>query len=271
MTLKEASKKLERKCQVHRIYVYEFQRGDQRNVMPVITEHVRTQLEFDPVSEYEFFRARATHPNAAFGNSFHGFHNQVSVTVRHDTKEVKFGPSGHLIMSEQGIRLGPALMASVIEWLKSQDVSAYTIDPGWLSSVDAKTIEARVQRNKFYMAFGFQLSNYERTELGIDVVDGSFTATNVGALSVPDRYKNMLQPWETFELGLRSERECGVQNVAELKLVDQWAYGKWFMQLLLRLWKRPLRFNTRHKHPVKPWEVKLPVPKNGDENEKDAG
>lgn len=263
MNLKEASKRLEGKCQVQRLYVYEFQQGDQRHVLPVITEHVRTLLEYGLGGEYEFFRARATHPGAAYGTSFHTYHNQVSVTVCHSTKEVKFGPWGQLIMAERGIRLGPALMATVIDWLKTQKLSAYTIDSGWLSNADARTKTDQIQRNRFYLAFGFQLANFDKTKTGLDVVDGSFTAINVGALSVPTRYQNMLQPWKTFEYDLRSEREDGVRNLTELKLIDQWSYKKWCMKLLLKIWQRPFLFGTRHMHPVKPWEVKLPIPENG--------
>jgi len=263
MPLKEASKQLERKCQVHRLFMYEFQRNDQRYLLPVITEHAHTELEL-PEGVFQFFRARATHPCAPFEKSFHGTHNQISVTVCHGTRKVKFGPWGDILMTERGIGLGPCLMACVIEWLKAQELGEYSIDQGKLVSSDANTELKRFQRNRFYEAFGFQLSDSDGKVIGLDVKDGSFTADNVGALSVPERYQGMLRPWEQFEPKLRAERAAGVRHLNELKKLDGWAYGRWFLKLLMRGWKIPVALETRHKHPLKAWEVDLRVPKPGD-------
>lgn len=256
LTLKQASKRLENLCQAQHLMVFEHHNGVGRVVIPVLTEHVRTALDQGPAEQYEFFRARATHA-AATKADFHICHNQVSATVCHITKSVRFGPSGQLIMGRRGIGLGPSLMAAVITWLENAAIATYTIEPGDLSHVDAKTESERHQRNKFYMAFGLSLWASVSSTTGLDVVDGHFGAVNVGALSVPERYKNRLQPWKTFEHDLRSEREQGVENRAKLKDIDKWTNGKsWFGRLLLTFLKWPLCFQTRHKHPLKAWEVK---------------
>lgn len=167
-------------------------------------------------------------------------------------------------MTEPGVGLGPCLMACVIDWLKKQQLDDYSIDPGKLASNDAKTELLRIQRNRFYQAFGFQLTDSYGQATGLEVIDGSFTAVNVGVLSVPERYQDMLQPWEKFEPDLRAERAAGLQNLNVLKELDRWAYGRWFLKLLMRGWKIPVALETRHKHPLKAWEVDLRVPKSGD-------
>lgn len=252
--LKNAAYRLEKLCQVQHLLVYEYQTGTYRIVTPVITEHVHTGLDQGPADQYEFFRARATHRQAINAN-FHICHNQVSVTVCHQTETVKFGPSGQLIMEKRGIGLGPSLMACVIDWLLARGISHYAIDPGSLAGVDASNDNDRLQRNRFYKAFGFRLSNWNGTQVDLDVVDGTFTADNVGALSVPERYKRRLQYWPTFESNLRDERQLGVESLAEHKCIDEWTHGKsWIGRKILEWWKWPVRFATRHKHPLKEWE-----------------
>jgi len=256
LSLKYASNQLERCCHVKDLLVFEHQIGHRREVIPVITEYTRTALHSGPQGEYEFFRARAAHLGAS-GSTFHTWHNQVSVTVCHKTKQVKIGPTGQLIMNKRGIGLGPALMACVITWLQKHDVHDYTIDPGSLSEVDAKTVAAREQRNRFYMAFGFQLSTISTSLTGIDVVEGNFTAANVGALTVPERYQDQLKPWFVFEDSLKDERESGVRCLDELKTIDRWTHGKsWLGRWLLNYMGWPVRFATRHMHKRKAWEPK---------------
>lgn len=261
MPLREASNQLACKCQVHNLFMYEYQKNDQRYLLPVITEHAHTELEL-PEGTFQFFRARATSPGAR-GKSFTPQDNQISVTVCHGTRKVKFGPWGAIHMTDPGVGLGPCLMACVIEWLKKHGLDDYSIDPGKLSNSDTKTELLRIQRNRFYKAFGFQLTDSDGKAAGLDVIDGSFTADSVAALSVPERYQGMLQPWEKFELTLRAERAAGVRNLNVLKQLDRWAYGRWFLKLLMRGWKIPVALETRHKHPLNAWEVDLRVPKSG--------
>ncbi|MBM5458671.1 GNAT family N-acetyltransferase [Pseudomonas sp. P66] len=243
------------------LLVFEHQIGNRRDVTPVVTEYTRAAVGSAPEGQYEFFRARAVH-SSAMGSSFHGWHNQVSITICHLTKQVKIGPTGQLIMSHRGRGLGPALMACVITWLKERGVPEYTIAPGFLSSVDASSDAAREQRNRFYMAFGFVLSKYDGTQTGLDVVEGSFTAENVGALTVPDRYQDRLKPWFDFEDELKDERESGVRCLAELKAMDQWTHNKSsFGRWLLRIMGWPVGFATRHLHKRKPWEPEQPGPR----------
>ncbi|UMZ11910.1 hypothetical protein I9018_31345 [Pseudomonas sp. MPFS] len=256
MSMKDVSHQLELLCQVKHMFIFEYQVGSFRKVIPVITEHVRTSLNSSQQGQYEFFRARATHDHAITGD-FHPYHNSVSVTLCHVTKQIKIGPTGELIMGTQGIRLGPSLMSCVLTWLKKQRVDDYTIDPGTLSRVDAETTKDREQRNRFYMAFGFTLHNWDKSITGLDVVDGAFTAENVGALSVPERYQNMLQPWKAFHYDLQFEREIGVSSLCELRDIDQWTHSKsWVGRWLLRRWGWPVRFLTRHLHPRNSWESK---------------
>lgn len=61
MPLREASNQLACKCQVHNLFMYEYQKNDQRYLLPVITEHAHTELEL-PEGTFQFFRARATGP-----------------------------------------------------------------------------------------------------------------------------------------------------------------------------------------------------------------
>lgn len=256
MSLKIASNKLEQLCTVQDLLVFEYKTGFRHVVIPVITEHTKGGIDIDPNGDYEFFRARAAHPGVN-RSSFHIWHNQVSVTLCHKTKQMKVGPTGQLIMNKQGIGLGPALMACVLTWLKNQNVDHYMIDPGSLSSVDADTTSAREQRNRFYMAFGFVLSNWDGSKNGLDVVEGSFTAANVGELYVPERYQGRLKPWFSFERDLQIERECGVYNLIELKDIDTWTHSlTWFGRWLLRMWRWPVPFSTRHKHKRASWEPK---------------
>lgn len=253
-SLKRASNLLEQRCQVRHLLVFESVSGYYRSIIPVVTEHVRTSLDNGPEGQYEFFRARAVHDHAT-NASFHLWHNQVSITLCHVTKQIKVGPTGQLIMATRGIGLGPALMACVLTWLKRQNVNDYTIDPGSLSPVDARTEKDRLQRNRFYMAFGFQLSNWDGSETGPEVVEGSFTAATVADLVIPDRYQTPLKAWSVFARDLADERVSGIQNLQALKDIDRWTHARhWLVRWLLRQWGWPARFTTRHMHPLKAWE-----------------
>ncbi len=224
--LKIASNKFDQLFTIRELFVFEQLVGHRREVIAVITEYTKGTIDIDidihPDGDYEFFRARAAHAGVS-RSSFHKWHNQASVTLCHKTKQVKIGPIGQLIVSKRGIGLGPALMACVIYWLKGQDVDDYIISPGSLSSVDAATDSAREQRNRFYMAFGFTLLDWNGGATGLSVADGSFTALNVAALSVPDRCKDRLKPWSAFENGLKDEGEYGVHTWASLKA---WTVGR---------------------------------------------
>ncbi|MGC5704042.1 hypothetical protein J4P02_27960 [Pseudomonas sp. NFXW11] len=255
MSIKRASNQLEQLCHIKDLLIFEREIGYQREIIPVITEYSCATLDFGAADQYEFFRARGVHTGAR--STFHTWHNQVSVTICHVTCQIKIGPTGQLIMSKQGIGLGPALMACVLTWLQNRGIPDYTVDPGFLSLVDAATPAAREQRNRFYMAFGFTLSNCSGTETGLEVIEGSFTAANVQALSIPDRYQGRLQPWFDFERRLCIERESGALNLVELKSIDWWTYRMtWLGRSLLRVLGWPVQFCTRHKHEPRPWEPK---------------
>src|ERR1700756_4670208 len=146
MSLKQNAMRLEKLCQTQRLLVFQYEELGYQRAIPVLTEYATDGPEEKGKRQYEYFRARATHPQAMTAD-FHMWHNQVSVIICHTTKTVKFGPHGQLIMSLKGKRLGPALMAHVVAWLLRQNCDTYAIDPGSLSRVDAETNDARVQRN----------------------------------------------------------------------------------------------------------------------------
>ena len=254
MSLKPISHQLENLCQVEKLFILEHQTRAGRVLYPVITEHAKSGLDMGNPGQYEFFRAR-TKSDEALHADFHPWWNSISVTVCHTTKAIKIGPTGQLIMHPQNIRLGPNLMACVIKWLERQDIADYTVENGSLSRWDAQNDATRLQRNKFYTAFGFHLVDSSGTQHGLNVVDGTFGAATVGALTIPERYQTGLVPWDKFACALGTEREEGVRNLAELKEVDRFthhksAFGKWLLKLWG--WRRP--FETRHKHPLKDWE-----------------
>ncbi len=254
MSLKPISHQLENLCQIEKLFLLERQTRFGRVLYPLITEHVKSGLDIGSPGQYEFFRAR-TKSDDALHADFHPWWNSISVTVCHTTRAIKFGPTGQLIMHPQNIRLGPNLMACIIKWLQRQDIADYIVENGSLSRVDAQTEAARLQRNKFYTAFGFQLVDSSGTKHGLEVADGTFGAATVGELVIPERYQAGPVPWDKFACALEAEREEGVRNLAELKEVDRFTdrkslFGKW----LLKLWGWRAPFETRYKKPLKSWE-----------------
>lgn len=130
----------------------------------------------------EYFRARAMtfQPRP---EDFCRFLNAISVTVCHETRMVRFGPTFRLDMDRRGIGLGSALMSAVIGWLQSKGFADYRIEQGTLGAADADSDEARLRRNRFYMKFGFQVSSWDGKTKGDDVVEGFFGQDGVGDLS----------------------------------------------------------------------------------------
>lgn len=230
MTIKNEALELEKLCQVHKLFVHEYQVGSEQRQLPVITEHAQ-KYDFNTQSKVsEFYRARAYYGN---GNSFKDFDpyaNSISVTICHRTKLIMFGPFGLISMNPKGVRLGPALMGNVIEWLQRQrDLEDYTIQPGMLSDSDTKTDIDRIQRNKFYMAFGFEVSSVTGIT-GIAVSNGSFTAAGVGHLTVPDRYASLLSPWGDFDRKIEKERILANSNSKLLTKARDWYKAGFFQR-----------------------------------------
>lgn len=130
----------------------------------------------------EFFRARAMtfHPRP---QDFDRFLNAISVTVCHQSRMVRFGPTFRLDMDRPGIGLGSALMGAVIGWLQSKGLANYRIESGALGAADTDTREAQLRRNRFYMKFGFLVSSWDGATTGDDVVEGFFGQDWVGALA----------------------------------------------------------------------------------------
>lgn len=222
MTLKNESLDLEKISQVQKLFIHEYLKGEVQYQLPVVTEH-SVKYGYDGRSRiFEFYRARAFHGEGHSYKDFDPYANSVSVTICHKTKVVMFGPFGVIAMSPRGVGLGPALMANVIEWLqRQQEVLSYAIQPGMLSETDAKTDKDRVQRNKFYMAFGFVVSSVSGA-MGEDVKDGSFTATSVGHLSIPERYQSMLKPWGMFDSKIGKERSTAADTAKLVSKARDW-------------------------------------------------
>lgn len=228
MTIKNEALELEKVCQVHKLFVHEYQVGCENRQLPVITEHAQKYDFSTQTKVSEFYRARAYHGNGKSFRDFDPYANSISVTICHRTKLIMFGPFGLISMNPKGVRLGPALMGNVVEWLQRQrDLDDYIIQSGMLSDSDAKTDIDRIQRNKFYMAFGFEVSSVTGVN-GVDVSNGSFTSPGVGHLSIPERYASRLTPWGTFDAKVEKERFSAIANSKLLTKARAWYKAGFF-------------------------------------------
>ncbi len=137
--------------------------------------------------EFEYFQISAPTPHKKLGFlppfQYKPTTNTFSATICHTTKTVRFGPVNAIKASPDKIGIGSALMGAVIEWLQGQHLTSYCVAPGSLAEAHAIEDEARKNRNKFYMAHGFQLSSKCGLLHGLDVVEGTFAAESVGSLT----------------------------------------------------------------------------------------
>lgn len=230
MTIKSESLDLEKVCQVQKLFLHEYQVGSEKRQLAVVTEHAQ-KYDFDGrTTASEFYRARAYSGNGHGYRDFDPYANSISATICHRTKLIMFGPFGVISMNPRGVRLGPALMGNVIEWLQRQrDLDDYTIQSGMLSDTDAKSDNDRAQRNKFYMAFGFEVSSVSG-ETGVEVTNGSFTAAGVGHLSVPERYQSLLRPWGAFDTQIEKERLAATANTKLIAKARTWYKAGFFQR-----------------------------------------
>ncbi|MGE8063794.1 hypothetical protein [Pseudomonas sp. NPDC089569] len=182
----------------------------------------------DPSLGYDLFRARAE-KSGVTNSPFHPWGNSISVAVCHKTRTVMFGPVGQIQMYPEGSGLGPALMAKVIDWLHKSELHSYSIAPGTLSDNTVKTDEARVQRNLFYMNFGFALvgsDKHKAPALGTEVLNGNFSAPSVGDLVVPAKYAKLLRKCADFHSALRDERAAFIRLKHDVRGDRIWARGQ---------------------------------------------
>lgn len=216
MTAKIETAELEKVCQVQKLFIHDYKLNGARRQMPVVTEYALTYQDTQKtLKQNEFYRARAYRSDGDHGKDFHPYDNTICVTVCHIPKVVMFGPTGVIKMNPRGVGIGPALMANVIEWLKRQQgISNYAVLSGLLDSNDAKTDDDRLQRNRFYMAFGFALSSMTDS-VGVDVIGGKFTSPSVDHLSVPERYQSLLSPWSMFDAEVEKERTSAAQVLTD--------------------------------------------------------
>ncbi|KZN20532.1 MULTISPECIES: hypothetical protein [Pseudomonas] len=230
MTTKIETAALASVCQVQKLFIHEYELNGVRRQLPVVTEYALTyQDDHKSKKNTEFYRARAYRLDGDQSTDFHRYDNTICVTICHKSQSVMFGPTGVIKMNPRGAGIGPALMANVIEWLQRQPGTAsYAVMTGMLDSNNAKTDDERLQRNKFYMAFGFTLSSMTDAE-GLDVVGGHFTAPSVGLLSVPERYQSRMKPWGAFDTEVGKERseaaqvrEAAAENVKTLQQAREW-------------------------------------------------
>lgn len=230
MTIKNEAMDLEKTCQVLKLFMHEYSACGEIRQLPVVTEHAQ-KFDYDgrtPVST--FYRARAYAGNGHGVKDFDPYRNSISVTICHRQKLIMFGPFGAISMNPRGVRLGPALMGNVIEWLQRQrDLENYTVHSGMLSDSDSKTDNDRIQRNKFYMSFGFVVSSVSG-ETGVEVTNGSFTATGVGQLSVPERYQSLLRPWVAFDSQIEKERSVASTNMKLIAKARAWYKAGFFQR-----------------------------------------
>ncbi|MFG0765920.1 hypothetical protein ACF8Q9_03410 [Pseudomonas sp. TYF_15] len=138
--------------------------------------------------EFEYFQISAPAPHKISGLlppfQYKPTTNTFSAIICHTTKTVRFGPVNAIKASPGKIGIGSALMGAVIERLQGQPLtSSYRVAPGSLAEAHAIEDEARKNRNKFYMAHGFQLSSKCGLLHGLDVVEGFFAAESVGSLT----------------------------------------------------------------------------------------
>lgn len=235
--LKTASQEMEATCKLDNLYLFESQPMEENNLLFIVaTEYDASPKTPDSSSQYEYFRARAERPYD-HSDPLHRWDNSISATVCHSTKTVRFGPVSRIQMAPEGHRLGPALMAKVIEWLHSKDLHAYGIEPGSLSGSTVSTDKLRERRNAFYMDAGFILTGSDgngATAAGLDVLNGHFTANSVGELTTA-KYKSLLKKSSAFYSALNTERENAKHNVREIEGSKVWANGHSVLAPLKRL------------------------------------
>lgn|GEM_PF-3116880 len=137
--------------------------------------------------EFEYFQISAPAPHKTLGLlppfQYKPTTNTFSATICHTTKTVRFGPVNAIKASPEKVGIGSALMGAVIKWLQCQHLTSYRVAPGSLADAHAIEDEARTNRNKFYMAHGFQLSSKCGLLHGLYVLEGSFAAESVGSLT----------------------------------------------------------------------------------------
>jgi hypothetical protein len=195
--------------------------GDFKEI-PVITERQRKVDSYTGDSA-EFFRARALAPRKDVRKDFQNNANSVSVTVCHKRKSVRFGPKGNIIMIQKGCGLGSALMSHVIERLLITGCGDYTVEPGSLSGGDGFNPDKRLRRNKFYARHGFALvSTTGDGAVGLDVVQGEFSADTVGALTPSLRPDTSLCDWSTSQMYSFQNQMAGASANRRLAEVQDW-------------------------------------------------
>ncbi|MBG6704316.1 hypothetical protein I5I84_00540 [Pseudomonas aeruginosa] len=216
--------RLEKLCAVSRFHMIKYQEYNWERFLPVVEERAAIK-ESSPSIDAEIIRLRAFNDKGLFPCDFHSFESALSVVICHRTKEVHFGPTGHIIMRQRGVGLGSTLLATLIKRLVDKGLQEYAIDPGSLSDVDARTEEARISRNSFYMSFGFTLTSLSG-ETGLDVVSGKFSAPSVGSLTATQERLERLMPWKDFD---RELFRCQEQSKRDQKAISE--ARQWFGQL----------------------------------------
>ena len=131
--------------------------------------------------------------------------NTIQVIVSKKDRSIKFGPTGHIIISSryQGLGIGTYLISKVIEWCKN-NYPECTVRRGTLSSVDA-SIGNKERRNAFYRNRGFSLTFSDQEEM-----EGKFFTGKVDQLNSDwNREKIQEIPIHDFieHVGVNSARE----------------------------------------------------------------
>lgn len=191
-------------------------------ILPVLLEHAESKDDFE---DLEYFRARTVNFASGIFGGLANTRDSVSVMVCHNTKSVKFGPKGHIIVTNNGRGVGSALMSSVIGWLQSKRLDDYQVRNGDLAIVDARTQEDQERRNRFYMRHGFRLSDKDGAD-GVDVKEGSFGAKSVACLIPKLREGTSILEWKELNLKV-NEYKRNARSGAEYRL----GIGDWYRNL----------------------------------------
>ncbi|MNJ35376.1 hypothetical protein D3C77_301110 [compost metagenome] len=136
--------------------------------------------------KFEYYQVSAPAPHKQEGlappYSYRLTENTISATICHNEKIVRFGPINSIRVNPRKFGIGSALMGQVIDWLQSQQLGDYSVEPGTLAEVHTIEKTAQINRNRFYMSHGFELISKCGTLHGENVIEGKFTASSISAL-----------------------------------------------------------------------------------------
>ncbi|KAF1054673.1 MAG: hypothetical protein GAK43_00715 [Stenotrophomonas maltophilia] len=139
------------------------------------------------------------------GQILHKGQNLLEVWVDHRNKEVRFGPEGGISTEPLNRGLGRFLLAQGIAWAR-QRWAHYKVEGGALGLKDSPTDDARLRRDHFLRAQGFDVQYEDSRQL-----KAHYSAGRVSEL-YDDWHKEKVQPVALLEAA--SMLETADQNLA---------------------------------------------------------